>query len=317
MCFPTRRLALGAILCAFLTAPAIMVAASSAAQPSDATNSDAEAAVRAASKAYIDALARGDAEAIASMWTDDGVYVDATGQSHAAREMARHEFGAPSDGAPPAESQTPPTKTPQTSQVESTIRFLKHDVALEEGTVAPRSGASGGLRFAAVWVFEDDRWLLDHLREYALAANAQPSPLAELSWFIGDWTAQGGDLDATLSAHWSDDGKFLIKQFTIRRPGQSEVKGTQRIAWDPADEVIRSWSFLSDGGFVEGEWQHEGDAWVVTTAGVAPSGERTASIILWVPEGPDKIWFKLQRGTVADSETNQLIVEFRRVKTAQ
>jgi hypothetical protein len=235
------------------------------------------------------------------------VYIDASGESFVARELVRREFGEAVGGAkrPPQEA----------AKVKSTIRFLDDDVALEGGTTAAselEADRSGGVRFSAVWVHEGDAWQLDHLREHAMQPTAEPTPLAELGWFIGDWTAASDGLDATLSAGWSDDGKFLMQRFTIHRDGQADLHAVQRIAWDPAAEAIRSWSFHSDGGFVEGEWKREGDAWAVATSGVLPNGDRTTSNNLWVPEGPDSCWFKLHSGTVAGAAADELIVQFKR-----
>lgn len=306
MQYRTQRTAVAGILPVALTILTVLTVAS-AIQADEQASTDAEAAVRAASQQYVAALGRGDADAIAAVWTEDGVYVDAAGKSFVARELVRQEFGKTAD-----EANRPQRET---ASVQSTIRFLDDDVALEEGISNMSElepDLSRGVRFSAVWVLEGDAWQLDHLREHAMQPTAESTPLEELSWFIGDWTAKGDGLDATLSASWSDDGKYLMQHFTIRRDGHEDLHADQRIAWDPASEVIRSWSFHTNGGFVEGEWRREGDAWAVTTAGVLPSGDRTNSINLWVPEGPDSCWFKLHRGTVGDNEAEELIVQFTR-----
>jgi uncharacterized protein (TIGR02246 family) len=284
-----------------------VLAGALAAQADEQATRDAETAVRAASQRYVEALARGDAEAIAAMWTEDGVYVDAAGESFVARDLVRREFGEAVGGAKRPEREA--------AKVNSAIRFLNDDVALEEGTTTASEvefDRTGGVRFSAVWVLEGDAWQLDHLREHAMQPTVKPTPLEELSWFIGDWTAEGDGLVATLSASWSDDGKYLMQRFTIRRDGQDELNAEQRIAWDPADEVIRSWSFHSDGGFVEGELKHEGEVWAVATVGVLPNGDRTTSNNLWVPDGPDSCWFKLHGGTVAGADAAELMVQFKR-----
>jgi uncharacterized protein (TIGR02246 family) len=265
-----------------------------------------ESAVRTASEKYLDALNRGEAAVVASMWTEDGIYVDVSGEEFNARQLAEQEFG------PASEEDRPDRKA---TALSSTIRFINNDVALEEGT-STRSelevSGAGGVKFSALWVNENGRWQLDHLRETATLTSASESPLQSLAQFVGEWTATSDQLSASLSVRWLDDGKYLMQHFTVRRPGQDELRSEVRIAWDPANEIIRSWAFHSDGGFVEGEWRRKGDAWVVATVGVSADGQRSTSTNLWVTEGENAIWFKMHRGTVDDVSVDDLLVEFKR-----
>ncbi|MCA9103147.1 MAG: nuclear transport factor 2 family protein, partial [Planctomycetales bacterium] len=222
-----RLLGVAALVGMFATATARAIDVRGA----DDSASDAEAAVRAASQAYVEALARGDAEAIAAMWTADGVYVDAAGQEFVARELAHREF----DRGEAAEKH--PLAKP--AAVKSTIRLLDDNVALEEGTADTEELAGGGqpaVQFSAVWVREGNDWRLDHLREHVVEATPKKSPLDELSWFVGNWVAHGADVDAELSVRWSDDRHFLLQHFTVRRAGHNAIGAEQRIGWDPADE---------------------------------------------------------------------------------
>ena len=51
------------------------------------------------------------------------------------------------------------------------------------------------------------------------------------------------------------------------------MSGVQRIGWDPARKKLRSWTFDSEGGFVNGLWTKDGDEWLLTSAGVTAEGE--------------------------------------------
>jgi hypothetical protein len=78
------------------------------------------AAIRAASAAYAEALARGDAQAVREAWTPDGDIVDGWGNRSPAREIEVREGGTPE----------PVARRPETR-----LRFLSADVAIEDGSV--------------------------------------------------------------------------------------------------------------------------------------------------------------------------------------
>jgi hypothetical protein len=54
---------------------------------------------------------------------------------------------------------------------------------------------------------------------------------------------------------------FITRTFVVEEEGQQTIKGTEIIGWDPAEEVIRSWTFDSVGGFAMGIWFLENGEW--------------------------------------------------------
>ena len=50
------------------------------------------------------------------------------------------------------------------------------------------------------------------------------------------------------------------------------MTGQQRIGWDPLARQFKSWVFDSQGGFGEGEFSHDGDAWLIKARGVRSDG---------------------------------------------
>jgi len=263
-------------------------------------------AVRQAGKDYIEALNRGDAKALATLWTPDGVYVDATGRTFKAREMIEQNF-----------ADTTATENGEKLPVDanSSIRFVTSDVAIEEGTSRSPSTAgeetvTGG--YSAIWVKKDDRWLLDNLREWASADVAPENPLDALSWIIGDWVGHGDGSEVTTSAYWSGNRKFILRRFSIEQDGKQVLTGTQRIGWDPAAKSIRSWVFDSDGGIVEGVWTPEDDAWIIKTAGVLADGSRCTCANFLVPEGTDRFTFLSSHVTVDGTPVENSVMEFQR-----
>ncbi len=92
----------------------------------------------------------------------------------------------------------------------------------------------------------------------------------------GDWTAEiKGKSKATIrvACDWTANGSFLIRKFSVERPGGGSARGgTEIIGFDPQRHRIRSWVFESDGGFGESEWTHEGDQWILQYRGTLADG---------------------------------------------
>jgi uncharacterized protein (TIGR02246 family) len=271
---------------------------------------DAIAQIRKASSSYLEALNRGDPKQIASFWTPQGTFVDTENVTHHAQDLVRQEFSKGEDG----------TLQEQRSIAEhpSTVRLITPDVAIEQGSAGPKQpegSISPGTNYIAIWVHVKDRWLLDYLKELSIPPLRQAGHLDELAWMVGHWECQADSTDAQLSVSWSDQKQFLIQKFTVQLPGQDELRGEQRIAWDPSSGQIRSWLFRSDGGFIEGVWEREGETWVVKKTGVMPDGQKTSTVSLWVHEAPDTCWFKSLNARIGNKETDDVILQFTRTSS--
>jgi len=269
-----------------------------------------ETQIRETSRKYVDALNRGDVKAISSHWTKEGLFIDGSGQTFAAQEVAQQEF---SNGSP-VENRNHVTKK------SSSIHWITANVALEQGSttlISSQGGETISTDFMVIWVKRDGGWLLDYLRESSSQTISGSSKLDELSWMIGEWSSLGEGPVAQLTVRWSEGRKYILQDFTVQRTGQINLSGSQRIAWDPDAEQIRSWVFRADGGFVEGRWSHEGEAWVVEAQGVLPDGTKTNSVNLWFPEGPDRCWFKSLHTPADGTENDDLILEFTRTLETQ
>ena len=104
------------------------------------------------------------------------------------------------------------------------------------------------------------------------------SPLSQLDWLIGSW--QDNNEEATITINCTRLGKngFLRREFKVKAESQTELNVMQIIGYEPNENVIRSWSFDSDGGFGNGIWQKKGDDWIVKTSFELASGEFASSI---------------------------------------
>lgn len=265
-----------------------------AAEPS-ARDADA-AAVRAAAKAYVEALKAGDTKTLAELWTADGDIVDDLGQVLRGRETV----------ATPAA--TPQSENgPEFRITETSLRFLTADVAIEDGQVEvqmPGGGNPLAGRFTATWVREAGSWKIAALREARDPEPTGPELLRDLDWMVGEWkvvdetsSADAGATakpaaEMTMSVRWNDAHTFLLREMRIRPAHAGEktagLEISQRIGWDPLSRRIRSWAFGSDGSHSEATWTHDGGSWVAHTATVQPDGSQTAAINAYTYDGKDR-----------------------------
>jgi uncharacterized protein (TIGR02246 family) len=243
-----------------------------------ATMSRDEAEVRRAAAEYREAADKGDLDAMVSFWADDADYVDQAGRAYKIKEGLEHakQLSRGTERAPHAPLQT---------KILS-IRFVTPDVAIEDGMFERTRAAAGQSaegQYAAVWVKRDGTWLINSLRESPLPAAGATDHLKGLSWMVGDWVAEGSDATAEVSCTWGPDSSYLLREIKMQPKGDKPVSVTQWIGWDPTHKRIRSFAFDSRGGYSDGVWTNEGDAWVVTTTGVLPDGRRTSATNLYTP----------------------------------
>jgi hypothetical protein len=128
---------------------------------------------------------------------------------------------------------------------------------------------------------QGDRWPIASYREFS--DDPLPTPrevLQAVSWLVGDWVDEGPEGRTSIAFRWSDDGNFLIGDYTMSAAGAGESKSTQRIGWDPVTGELRSWTFDDDGGFTEGRWVATDDGWVVKSEATLPDGTIGSATLL-------------------------------------
>src|SRR5205085_2075266 len=94
--------------------------------------------------------------------------------------------------------------------------------------------------------------------------------LKQLQWMVGDWQAEKGGV--TVSVRWALNRAFLLQEYKAK-DGDGELTVTQLVGFDPLTDRIKSWTFDSRGGYGEGLWSRDGNAWVIEAAGVLPGGQ--------------------------------------------
>jgi uncharacterized protein (TIGR02246 family) len=253
-----------------LLVPVASLAALTASPCDAAEGAKSEAEIRASAKAFVEAFNRGDAKAVAGMWTTDGTLVDETGVSirgRAAIEKAYTDFLKRNAGR----------------KIESavlSVEFPAEGVAVEDGvsTTTAKSGVTASVgRYTAVHVLKDGKWLMASVREAAVDQPEAVSPMLELEWLIGGWQAKRDQTVVNAKFEWLVPGKFIRRDTSVENAGIAGASSIQVIGWDAAAAKIRSWSFDSNGGHSEGLWTPSVTGWLVETQGVLASGATASS----------------------------------------
>ncbi len=258
----------GAVLLLALSGAGVYVAM---AQPSRKP-AGAEKEVRAAVESYVAAFNRRDLPAFLGFWEDDAVYVDDNGAVHKGKKSIEALM-----------KKNAPQLKGFTMKIDlAGIRFPKPDVAIEEGSVTLTSpdGVPSSDRYIAVWVKNNGRWLLNTVRDQPSATPAvvASTPMKQLEWLIGNWTAESGKVSVKLHCRWALNQQFIVFEYEVARPGEETNHVAQWIGWDPATEQIHSWVFDSEGGHGQAVWERDGNTWTSQAEGVLGDARRGTSV---------------------------------------
>jgi uncharacterized protein (TIGR02246 family) len=241
------------------------------------SHSKDEQAIRKAFADYVEAMNKCDSDAILAHWAEDGDYTNEAGETTHGRE-------AIGEMCKPAVAHL---KGHKASGRVVSLKFIGPDAALMEGELdyTTPEGNQEATRLSSAWVKSDGHWLISYAREQSNDSPTTTSRahggLRQLEWLVGQWQGEGTKADVQSNCDWAPEKSFLTIHYTVER-GASEPKlVTVRIAWDPANEIIRSWVFDSLGGFGEGTWQREGNRWIVESTGVLPDGSTGSSTDIW------------------------------------
>jgi uncharacterized protein (TIGR02246 family) len=259
-----------------------------AADRADDSTADQQAAITKTAQAFIEAFQKGDATAIAAFWTPDGDYVDLGGRVIKGRKAITEDF---------ADLFTEHKGLTLRIEVAS-VRFPTPDIAIEDGVtsvLSPDGELPNRARYTNVLVKKDGEWLIASVREAAYVPPNNYEQLRPLEWVIGEW------VEDTKESHvgrvlfeWTADQNFIIGTLAVGVKDILLDNGSQRIGWDPAAKLIRSWNFESDGGFSHGAWKKDGDNWIITMSSVLRSGSLMTGTIIVTRVDPDTITWQLK-----------------------
>lgn len=259
--------------------------------PAGAPVSEEEAALHKAAAAYSAAFAKGDAEALLTMWTPDAEFIDDNGKTYRGRDAL----------APLFTKSLSSFKGYKITSKLTSVRFVKADVALVDGeqTFTPPHGDSDNSRFTSVWVKTDGQWRIRSARDLSPEPAGETVPgrrLRELDWMVGEWVNEGTDAAVHLKVSWGLNKAFLVWEYEVKRKQGAGSMVTQWVGWDPLTEQIKSWMFDDQGGYGEGLWSRSGNTWTSDSTGVLPDGTTGSAInVLKYIDDSTFLWQSLRR----------------------
>ena len=257
---------------------------------------DREAILQSA-RDFTAAFEKGDAKAVAALWTEQGEYESDDGPILRGRTAIEAAFAARFKDRPAGKMEI---------KVES-IRFPSRDTAIEEGLT--RTTASDMLPDSAFYrvlhVRENGKWRMALSREWGAAENR----MADLDWLIGSWRGQAKDHEMVISFAREKDRPFIVGEFTATAAGKTESLGNMKIGIDPVSGEFMSWHFDHDGGYGHGLWLREGNNWVADSRGTRGDGTETASVNILTRFGGDELgWRSIDRMVGGQAQPDSLLV---------
>lgn len=232
---------------------------------------DAAAGIALAqSAAYAEAFNKNDASGVAALFTEDAEYTIDTGETIVGRAEIMAQSSAFFRDQPEH----------RLDLVVTSARLLTPDVLVEKGlaTVSLPEEIPTTTRYAATHVRREGKWLIADLEETTLPS---PDPgveaLAALEWMIGSWKDNAEGIDASSTARWVLNGRFINRNFTIDRGDEDPFSGAELIGYDAPRDQIRSWTFDSEGGFGEAIWRREANKWLVIAKSALPDGSESTA----------------------------------------
>ena len=236
--------------------------------------------IRAAAEQVVKRFDAGQAKELAAAFTDDGEFIDENGVLHQGQEELQTLFSKFFEKYPGAKL---------TVEIES-VRAVGPNLAIEEGTrtITDKGDASSQTRYVTILNKADGQWRIASTRDFASDVLTPQDRLQGLAWLVGDWVNEGSDAVVKISYRWSEDKNYLLGDYSIVVDGNSIMKSTQRIGWNPVTQRVQSWLFDSDGGFSEGQWTASEDGWMVKSNSVIADGRTGSATLRYLPQGEDR-----------------------------
>jgi uncharacterized protein (TIGR02246 family) len=229
------------------------------------------AALEATARAFTDSFNRGDAKAVAALWTRDGEYIDESGQRFEGRDAIEKEYADFFAAHPNAKI---------TIDVDA-LRLAGDNTAIEDGRAMVELGPirSGGYgKYTVVHVKADGKWLMSSVRDTRIESSSPANRLQDLQWLVGTWTADDNGAKMEVDCRWIAENSFLQRRFSVKRADQLVSSGLQVIGWNPQAQQFQSWIFNSDGGYAVGLWNPTESGWAIEAAGMLADGTPTRAV---------------------------------------
>ncbi|QDT56534.1 SnoaL-like domain protein [Caulifigura coniformis] len=227
------------------------------------------------------AVEKGNPAAVGALFTKEAEYVDSDGVVFHGRAAIEAEFAAHFAARPRG----------KVAVEVISIRPIADSVLVEEGvsTFTPETaGAVTHTRYVATHARQaDGSWQMASIREIASGIASPHERLKTLAWLVGRWRQESDGSIVDTEWEWSEDGNFLVSQFSSTQSTGEVLKGSHRIGWDAERGQFRSWVFSADGGAADGWWTIDADRSSVGLNGVTGDGARMAVTVSYQLDGKD------------------------------
>jgi uncharacterized protein (TIGR02246 family) len=268
----------------------LAIQAQPGATPAPVSTEDADrSAILKSAQEFAEAFNKGDAKALASMWTEKGesrVGGGSTLVGRAAIEKSFVELFKKNTGA-------------KIEVLVQSVRFPAKDMAVEQGLIRETVGARGipsTTTYVAVHAREAGVWKI------ALSSEAGHGEqrLEDLEWLHGSWTTKVKNDDVTFTFAKDPKKPFITGTFTRKAEGKEPVSGSIRIAVDPETGRIRSWGFGDDGAHSQSLWTNDGKSWLLEMRGVLSDGTPTSEVVVLQRVAADAITWRVTDRVLGD-----------------
>lgn len=283
------------------TEPPKVPAATAPAAPEDRAT-DREA-VKKALADFAATFQKGDAKALAALWTAEGEYIGDDGtvvRGRAALEKDYAGFFA---------------KNPTNAlEVEiDALRFPSRDTAIAEGHFKLRTGAKKELvvsRSSFLFAREEGKWLVAVAREWPGDGRS----LRDLEWLIGSWEAKRDGTVVATRYEWTKNKTFIRCHVSITHDRQTQT-ATQTIGKMPSTGALHVWTFEDDGGIGDADVSRDGKRWVFAARGSTADGRVITLTNILTPIDADTFaWQTVERTADGEALPDLPMVKVTRVK---
>jgi uncharacterized protein (TIGR02246 family) len=229
--------------------------------------------IRQSSEAFSKAFDKGDAKAVAALWTEDGQLVDEAGKAFNGRPAIEAVYAKFFQEHPGAKIKV---------AIDS-VRMLNDDTAIEEGRAALDPlpvGAAESAKYTAVHIKQDGKWQMASVYESSAAAPSAAGKLDSLDWLVGTWSAEERGVTTHVDCRWLPNKTFLLRKYTVTAADGTKSSGVQLIGLEPRTGQIISSGFNSDGSRTMGNWMPQAKGWAIDAIGQTANGADTHAINL-------------------------------------
>jgi uncharacterized protein (TIGR02246 family) len=274
------------------------------AQPAAERPADQEG-VKIAVAALAASFGKGDAKAVAALFTPDGEYTDDDGTTVRGRAALEKDYAEFFKNAPGASVEI---------DVDG-VRFPSRDTAVVDAHFKARRGKRELVvsRGSILYAREDGKWLVAILREW----GGDGLSLRDLEFLIGTWESKQGATTVSTRYEWTANKSFIRCQFSVTAEGKT-VGGTQMIGRDPGSNTLHVWTFEDTGGVGDSEVTRDGKKWVFTARGTTADGRVLTATNLLTPTDADSFtWHPVQRALDGEALPDLVPVKVTRVRGKQ